>query len=169
VDTLAYWVGCCDLARLDGLDALGITAAMARQYDLEEQADRLGRVGSALEPVRPVAPVQLVRAWSPVPLAVELHGEPDWMSAGTDVMDTVAVALAWNRPKVIHGTNAHRAAKLLAVAAMRAGGLPRRPGELPGVLLAAKPGWSYERAHPLSDETRRLMRQAGYALTDRHG
>jgi hypothetical protein len=42
--TLAYWLGPCDHALLRGADAVGISRAMAHQYDVEAQADRTGIV-----------------------------------------------------------------------------------------------------------------------------
>jgi len=67
-------------------DATGISRAMSYQYDIEDQADLTGVVMTEgldwREQYVPVAPVQLTRAWSPLPLAVEPLGPPDWTSVG---------------------------------------------------------------------------------------
>jgi hypothetical protein len=117
----------------------------------------------------PVAPVQLTRAWSPLPAAVEVLGAPDWTSVEPDGLGTHAAACAWNPagvrrlPAAPAGEPDHeRFRRLLAVAAMRAGSASR------GVLIAAKPGWSYEHARQPVAVARQLMEHAGFAVTDRH-
>lgn len=130
---------------------------MSYQYDWEEQADRTGRVVADGVALRPVAPVQLTRGWSPLPEAVELMGPPDWQS-----FVGPAAACAWNPlPARVFTNEGRRFRRLLAVALMRA--RERRQG----VLVAAKPGWSYDHVHPFSEQTRRLMTAAGFAVLDR--
>jgi hypothetical protein len=103
IDTLAYWIGRYDLADLHDINALGITAAMSYQYDVEEGADRTGRVmpedAGWRDRFAPVAPVQLTRAWSPLPCAIELLGSPDWRSVEPDALGTLAVACVWRSPR----------------------------------------------------------------------
>jgi hypothetical protein len=170
--SLAYWIGPCDVAALRGLNAIGITRAMSYQYDVEEQADRTGVVVPEDTDWRtaftPVAPVQLARAWSPLPLAVDLLGPPDWASAERD-MGARAAACAW-RPanagelgaRREHSPDYDRFHRLLIVTLMRA----RDSNH--GLLIAAKPGWSYGHAHTPSADTRRLMEAVGFVVHDRH-
>lgn len=158
-ESLAYWVVLCELAALEEADALGIASRMSYQYDWEEQAGRTGKVVAGGSPFLPVAPVQLTRGWSPLPEAVELLGPPDWES-----LVEPAAACAWKPlPARVFAYEGRRLRRLLAVALMRA-----RERDL-GVLVAAKPGWSYDHAHPFSEQTRRLMTAAGFAVLDRTG
>ncbi len=170
---LAYWIGSCDVAGLHGVGAGGIARAMSYQHDIEEQADRTGvvlaRDAEWRDHFAPVAPVQLARAWSPLPAAVEVLGAPDWESVEPDVMGTHAAACAWasvgtRRPpatRTLDAPDHERFRRLLAVAMMRAGSAGQ------GVLIAAKPGWSYENARPPSAATRQLMQRVGFAVADR--
>jgi hypothetical protein len=173
VATLAYWLGPCDTSVLHGADVVGIAGAMAFQYDVEEQADRTGAVipdgVDWREDFAPVAPVQLTRAWSPLPLAVELLGPADWTSIEPDVMGLSAAACAWKSPRFrqpapvpTKPTDQSRFHRLLALAVMRAKDAGR------GVLVVAKPGWSYDDCAGISAETARLMRAVGFAVEDRH-
>lgn len=170
---LAYWIGACDVSGLDGVSAVGIAVAMSYQHDIEEQADRTGHVLARdvdwREYFAPVAPVQLTRAWSPLPAAVEALGAPDWTSIELDGLGTHAAACAWTSVDVrrlsatpMNEPDHERFRRLLAVTAMRAGSAHR------GVLIAAKPGWSYEHALEPSAVTRQLMERAGFVVTDRH-
>ena len=170
---LAYWIGPCDVRGLRDASASGIARAMAHQYDIEEQADRTGYVHARDVDWRthfaPVAPVQLTRAWSPLPAAVEALGAPDWTSVETDVLGTQAVACAWKSIGVhrlpaasVDEPDQERFRRLLAVTAMRASSADR------GTLIAAKPGWSYMHAYQPSAVTRQLMERAGFAVADRH-
>lgn len=172
--TLAYWIGPCDVAALAGITADGITHAMSYQYEIEQQADRTGRVlvGDAdwRAHFTPVAPVQLARAWSPLPAAIDVLGPPGWASVALDTPGTrAAAACAW-RPSVAHPPapaarsgepDAERFRRLLAVALIRAAERDR------GVLVAARPGWSYDDAGPVSATTRRLMESVGFVVQDR--
>jgi hypothetical protein len=170
---LAYWIGPCDVAALRGINAIDITRAMAYQYDVEEQADRTGVVVTEDADWRawfmPVAPVQLTRVWSPLPYAIELLGAPDWISTERDPLGTVAVACAWAGARADELTatwdrrpDRERFRRLLAVALMRAHNHVR------GVMIAAKPGWSYGSAQSTSTETQRLMASTGFVVQDRH-
>jgi hypothetical protein len=114
----------------------------------------------------PVAPVQLTRAWSPLPAAVEVLGPPDWTSVEPDALGTHAAACTWTSvdARRLSATPANepdreRFRRLLAVTAMRAGR---------GVLIVAKPGWSYESSLEPSAVTRQLMERADFVVTDRH-
>ena len=60
------------------------------------------------------------------------------------------------------GSDHDRFRRLLVVALMRAREINR------GVLLAAKPGWSYDHARLTNDTTRRLMESIGFVVHDRH-
>lgn len=170
---LAYWIGVCDVGELRDASAAGIAVAMSYQHDIEEQADCTGHVlardADWRELFTPVAPVQLTQAWSPLPVAAEVLGAPDWTSVEPDGLGTQAAACAWNSVGVgwLCATPAsepdyERFRRLLAVTAMRASSASR------GVLIAAKPGWSYEHAHQPSAVTRQLMEQPGFVVTDRH-
>jgi hypothetical protein len=170
---LAYWIGTCDIGGLRAASAVGIAVAMSHQHDIEEQADRTGHVLAQgvnwREHFTPVAPVQLTEAWSPLPAAVEVLGPPAWTSVEPDGLGTHAAACAWRSVDAhrLPATPANepdheRFRRLLAVAAMRAGNADR------GVLIAAKPGWSYEHAHQPNAATRQLMERAGFVVTDRH-
>ena len=118
----------------------------------------------------PVAPVQLTRAWSPLPYAADLLGPPDWVSVEPAGMHTRAAACAWRYPVDTEALTTARGdppdhdrfRRLLLVTLMRAREINR------GVLIAAKPGWSYDHAHPPNDTTRRLMQGVGFVLQDRH-
>lgn len=173
IDTLAYWLGPCNVAAVHGIDATGIAQAMSYQYEIEEQADRSGMVMPEdvdwREHYTPVAPVQLTRAWSPLPYAIHLLGPADWLSIGEpDLLGARAAACAWSAPRVDHPMPApqnrpdqRRFHRLLAVAVMRANDSGR------GMLVVAKPGWSYVDDH-ISAAAARLMRAAGFAFQDRH-
>lgn len=169
---LAYWIGTCDVRELRGVSAAGIALAMSYQHDIEEQADRTGHVlapdADWREHFTPVAPVQLTQAWSPLPVAVEVLGAPDWASVEQDRLGANAAACTWNSAGVrrLSATpdsepDHDRFRRLLAVTAMRASSANR------GVLIAAKPGWSYEHARQPSAVTRQLMEHAGFVVTDR--
>jgi hypothetical protein len=170
---LAYWIGPSDVQALRGVDAIGLTRAMSLQYDVEDLAERTGTV-IADAPWRAdftaVAPVQLTRAWSPLPYAVDALGPPDWVSIEPAGMHARAAACAW-RPSADTGALAaargllpdqDRFRRLLIVALIRAREINR------GVVIVAKPGWSYEHARPTSHTTRRLMESAGFVVQDRH-
>jgi hypothetical protein len=171
--SLAYWIGPCIVAELAGAAAGAIASSMSYQYDIEEQAERTGRV---LSPdagwetfFNPVAPVQLTRAWSPLPAAVDLLGTPDWSSVETESPSARAAAYAWTtagrQPRfttAVADGDHERFRQLLAATMVRAD----RPGW--GILIAAKPGWSYDHGHAMSPETRQLMEDSGFVVTDRH-
>lgn len=170
---LAYWVGPCDVEALRGVDAIGLTRAMSYQYDVEDLADRTGRVIADADwraDFTPVAPVQLTRAWSPLPYAADVLGPPDWVSIEPAGMHTRAAGCAWRSPADTgvpatarsHSEDHERFRRLLIVALMRAREVNR------GVLIVAKPGWSYDHARPTNDNTRRLMESVGFVVPDRH-
>lgn len=170
---LAYWIGACDIRGLDGVGAIGIAVAMSYQHDVEDQADRTGQVLARdvdwREYFTPVAPVQFTRAWSPLPAAVAALGAPDRNSVEPDGLGTHAAACAWTSVDVcqlsatpVNEPDHERFRRLLAVTVMRAGSAHR------GVLIAAKPGWSYAHARQPSTVTQQLMERAGFVVTDRH-
>lgn len=171
--SLAYWIGPCVVAELADAAAGPISSSMSYQYDIEEQAEWTGRVlpldveWTTL--FTPVAPVQLTRAWSPLPAAVELLGTPDWSSVETDSPSARAAACAWTtagrRPQfttTVVDSDHKRFRQLLAVTMIRA----ESPGR--GILIVAKPGWSYDHARAMSPVTRKLMEYSGFVVTDRH-
>jgi hypothetical protein len=169
--SLAYWIGLCDRAAFDGVNAVGMSRAMAYQYDVEEQADRTGIVIAADVDWRgvfsPIAPVQLVRAWSPLPAAVEVLGPPGWMSVEPDALGTTVAACAWavvDEPAPVRAEppDHDRFHRLLRVAVTRAN------ADGKSVLIVAKPGWSYEHARTMTVVTRELMERAGFVVQDRH-
>jgi hypothetical protein len=93
---LAYWIGLCDVAGLHDITAAGTAVAMSYQHDIEQQADRTGRVLTDVdwgELFIPVAPVQLTQAWSPLAAAALALGEPAWLSVapGTGVKQAACV------------------------------------------------------------------------------
>jgi hypothetical protein len=143
---------------------------MSYQYDIEDQADLTGVVMTEgldwREQYVPVAPVQLTRAWSPLPLAVELLGPPDWTSVGEAAFGARPAACAWRCPRSTArpagAVDVVRFHRLLAVATVRANDVGR------GVLIVTKPGWCYDHA-TISVETAGLMREVGFAVGDRHG
>ncbi len=173
-NTLAYWLGPCTVTSIVDIDAAGIAHAMAYQYDIEEQAGRTGNVIAEdvdwREHFMPVAPVQLTRAWSPLPSAIRLLGSPDWISVGEpDILGKRAAACAWTAPRLdgpppapTSPADAGRFHRLLAWAVRHANDSDR------GVLAVAKPGWSYDHHAGISAETARLMRAAGFVIQDRH-
>lgn len=105
VTTLAYWLGVTDTASLKDIDAVSISRAMAYQYDTEEQADRTGMVMPDdvdwREHFAPVAPVQLTRAWSPLPYTSELLGPP---TAPRSASPTFSVSARPPAPKHHHAS-----------------------------------------------------------------
>jgi hypothetical protein len=170
--TLAYWLGPYG-GKLDAEAILGVGAAMSFQYDVEEQAEAYGGAlpeeASWTKVFAPVAPVQLTRGWSPLPCAVALLGEPrvEAVEGGDDIRRVAAV---WDAGKVSDikstarpSTNADekRFLSLLTVSVTRAQQTRR------GVIIAAKPGWSYEHVHGISQATARLMSKAGFVVTTR--
>jgi hypothetical protein len=170
--SLAYWLGPYG-GKLDAKEMLGIAAVMSFQFDLEEQADAYGGAlpddQTWTKAFTPVAPVQLAREWSPLPCAVDVLPEPsvEAIEDGTGIRMAVA---AWEATRLSsvktiarQSTSADekRFLGLLAVSVARAQQSQR------GLLIAAKPGWSYERVHAVSKATARLMGKAGFVLTTR--
>src|SRR5262245_29118893 len=104
--------------------------AMSYRYDLECQAERLGAVspGSVPRGFQPVAPVQLTKAWSPLPTAVEMLGEPDQLSLEAEAYwtPTMAGLCVWTNVRSgVRGIAAgegdyERFRKLLTLSALRA-------------------------------------------------
>jgi hypothetical protein len=146
---------------------------MSFQYDFEEQADANGGAlpenESWTKVFAPVAPVQLAPGWSPLPCAVEVLGEPS-VEAVEDGSGIRMVVAGWDAPRVSDikttarpSTNADekRFLGLLTVSVTRAQQTRR------GVIVAAKPGWSYEHVHGISKSTARLMGKAGFVVTTR--
>lgn len=172
--SLAYWLGIYR-GESTAEAMLDVAGALSFQYDFEEQADRYGRVfpedNEWPDVFAPVAPIQLARSWSPVPLAVEILGDPLLETATDEERRTVAVS--WSmagdlkvvarrvRSKRLDDPDHRRFLELLTAAALRVG--ERKAC----VLLIAKPGWDYEHTHPVSRQTASLMKKAGFVLTTR--
>ena len=173
--SLAYWVG-VHRGNPTTREILGLAGELSLQYDVEDQADAYGSVmpEQATWPrvFSPVAPIQLARAWSPVPRTVQLLGPPrDEAIAGETGIRTIAVA--WSLPADVKpiarrlrgqrttAPDERRLLELLAAVVLRAS---QRSGD---VVLIARPGWSYEHAHPASPRTASLMTRAGFVVTDR--
>jgi hypothetical protein len=146
---------------------------MSYQYDIEEQAERTGRVLSLDAGwetfFSPIAPVQLTKAWSPLPAAVGLLGTPDWSSVETGSPSARAAACAWTsagrQPQFTTAgvdRDPRRFRQLLAATMVRADDLGQ------GILIVVKPGWSYDHAHTMSPVTRKLMEDSGFVISDRH-
>jgi hypothetical protein len=170
--TLAYWLGPYS-GTLDAQGLLGVAGAMSFQYDFEEQADVYGRALPENEEwpklFKPVAPVQLALGWSPLPWAADVLGDPT-VEAVESSTGTRMVAAGWAGERVAgvkttvrHSTTADekRFLGLLTVTVTRA----QQGGK--GLLIVAKPGWSYEHVHGVSRHTARLMNKAGFVVTTR--
>jgi hypothetical protein len=177
--SLAYWLGVYRGPSTDA-DVRSIADSLARQYDVEEQADRYGRVFPEDTPwprmFRPVAPIQLTRAWSPAPRAVEIIGPPGVECAADGAGDAAGAgvrtfAATWPvhdgkeiaaRLRAARSTDPveKRFLGLLAVA------VPRAAEHRAQLLLAARPGWSYEHDR-IPRRARTLMTKAGFAVTTR--
>lgn len=174
--TLAYWIGLFALQPWPPIyKAEALQAAMSYQYDIEEQA---GDTGVLFSPdaewrnsFQPLAPVQLVKEWSPLPYAMEILGTPAW----SDLADSSGLrtaCLAW-LPTSLTSVRKHqltsassldqqRFLQLLTVGAMR--GIDRNKA----LLIVACPGWSYEHGYRFNDRTQAYMRKAHFVVTDRH-
>ena len=170
--TLAYWLGPW-AGTLTSEAALEVAAAMSFQYDFEEQADAYGAALPAdqnwTRAFAPVAPVQLAHEWSPLPCAVEVLGQPAVEALEVDAGIRMAVA-AWDASTVSgvkstarHSSNADekRFLGLLTVSVARA------KEDRRGLLVIAKPGWSYDHVHGITKKTARLMGKAGFVVTTR--
>jgi hypothetical protein len=170
--SLAYWIGPYG-GRIDTEAIADVGGVMSLQYDFEEQADRLGAAlpedQDWTRDFAPVAPVQLASAWSPIPCAVELLGEPRVETLNDDTGIRMGVA-AWDAAQTSAITSTARRSSgadesmfigLLTVSMTRA----KEHGR--GLLLAAQPGWSYEHVHIVSARTARLMSRAGFVVTTR--
>ena len=170
--SLAYWLGVYS-GKSESSSLLEVGSALSYQYDFEEQADCYG---SALpedqawaEVFFPVAPIQLASGWSPLPRAIDVLGQPR-VETLEDGAGTRMVAVAWEAATIWgvkttarHSSSAdeRRFLGLLTVAVTRA-----QATQL-GLLLVAKPGWSYEHVHEVSKKTDRLMSKAGFVVTTR--
>jgi hypothetical protein len=104
-----------------------------------------------------------------LPYAIELLGPPDWASTDRDGTPARAAACAWTSPNVDALTTEpepspdhERFRRLLNATLTRVSEGDR------GILIAAKPGWSYDHARPMSADTRRLMKSAGFIVQGRH-
>jgi hypothetical protein len=174
--TLAYWFGLlAPRPWPPEADAAGVHRALSYQYEIEEQAGRTGRLFPEdvdwRKVLQPLAPVQLTRAWSPLPDAHRLLGQPDWSVFETASLWT-AVGVAWLPPRLerLRGARVPRTApadqarffQLLTIAAMR--GLERRRG----LFIAACPGWDYDHGHSFDRATQGHMRRARFVFVDRH-
>jgi len=170
--SLAYWLGPY-AGKLDAKEVLELAAVMSLQYDYEEQADAYGAALPKDESwtgvFAPVAPVQLALRWSPLLCAVELLGEPR-VEAVEEGPGARMVVAAWDAASVsnIKTMGRHpetadekRFVGLLTVSVTRAQQRRR------GLLVVAKPGWSYEHMCGISETTARLMRKAGFVVTTR--
>lgn len=175
LDTVAYWMGTCRGNRMDAERLLGIGGQMEYQYDVEEQAHCFGAPfpedASWRRFFLPITPIQLALRWSPIPLAIEVLGDPCCEANELDDMGCSLVVLFWNSSQV---TEAHmpdsqnpqadvrRFLGLLGIAIARG----REKGR--GLLLVVKPGWAYDAVHKISDETKSIMERHGFVVTDRH-
>jgi hypothetical protein len=154
-----------------------VTTAESRRKLLTFQPDdlassRLSCVRAPRAGIREHLPVlrgPLTSRWSPVPSAVELLGEPT-IEALEDESGIRMVAVLWDSATVANITTTARPSTqpdgkrflgLLTVSVTRA------QEKRHGLLVVAKPGWSYEHVHPLSKRTARLMGEAGFVVTTR--
>lgn len=150
---------------------------MSYQFDVEEQtectgwADLLSSDPRWRHRLRPIAPVQLALEWSPCPLAEQLLGTPFSQSVETDGFPGRCVAMVWHRrqleriQRLSHASSSpdeRRFVELLGDAVLLA-----RMHRC-GVLLVAKPGWSYTHARPMKPDIAQSMIRCGYVQTDRH-
>jgi hypothetical protein len=180
VDTLAYWIGSLSAEPWPpAFGATGLHAALSLQYERESQAGESGPLFADLaewrRTFRPLAPVQLTRGWSPLPLAVEILGPADWQDVEGPSPAGLprAAAVAWKPPALedaIAATEAPDPAtpditrfhRLLTAAAVRALVKQR------GLLIVACPGWSYDHdGGPFDAEAVGLMERARFLVTDR--
>ncbi|MDJ0835563.1 MAG: hypothetical protein QNK37_03545 [Acidobacteriota bacterium] len=172
-DTLAYWIcltTASSVSKAEDLDRL--VDYMVRQFEFEGSCEQFGSVIpiELRKVLRPVAPVQLARKWSPIPDLVKAFGEPKLMRT-LPLQESEQKALcAWWTPAAMmtgldlpggHGDR-DRLARLFNVARYRAAALGS------GVAVVVKQGWSYELPHTFSDGAVALMRRAGFIVTDRH-
>ena len=174
VTTVAYWIGTFRRRQIDSEGLLIIGSAMDYQYDVEEQADCFGMPfpeDASWRPfISPIAPIQLALRWSPVPLAIEVLGEPCCEVNETDEDDRTLAVLFWNKSQIADAhlpseqsvlTDMRRFIGLLGIAIARG----REKGR--GLVLSAKPGWDYYTVYRISDESRSIMEQHGFLVTDR--
>lgn len=172
VTSLAYWIGVAR-GRPVAVDAGTLSSAMSYQYDIEEQA---GRIGYVFPPdanwrtyFRPIGPVQLTCRWSPIPTAIAVLGQPSWLSRHESF--ATALACQWDSSSLLAAKAAPRAvagvpdsSRFLALLSVAAELAVPQGGDL---LLVAKPGWSYTHGCTFDEETRSLMQRARFAVLDR--
>ena len=167
--SLAYWIGtyrgACELRAVTE-----IAGGMSLQYDSEEQADALGVAVADDLPwspfFTPIAPVQVCRAWSPVPTAISLLGEPSVEHASeASILRTSVVAWDGLRSTTL-ATTANGSADEGRLVALLIEAASRARASACGLLLVAQPGWGYD-VDDFSEETIRLMRAAGFVTTTR--
>jgi hypothetical protein len=171
--TIAYWIGTCEPATVRQLSVKELSSAMSYQYDLEDQAERYGTLLSKesdlMRSFTPIAPVQLTRKWSPLPTAWSALGRPDSAMAWKESDGRLDVVALWEKnpqftpvdPHAARNVDEGRFLYLLQEAVSRSRANYR------GILLVTKPGWAYSRFHDFTPEAKRLMREAGFVVTDR--
>ena len=170
--SLAYWLGPY-AGKLDAEELLALGSVMGAQYDFEEQADAYGAAlpddQAWTKLFAPVAPVQLTDGWSPLPCAASVFGEPVALAGEAGTGSRMA-AMGWGRDQVsavkttarrIGSADEKRWLGLLAVTVSRA------QEDRRGLLVVAKPGWSYEHVARITKTTAKLMKEAGFVVTTR--
>ena len=176
ITSLAYWVTLTRVWRFDDEERSQLANAMSYQYDVEEQSECSGWAELLVDDprwrrrLRPIAPVQLAREWSPCPLASEILGAPFSSSVSTRGFLGREVVLIWHRRQTetvrrltrwTSTDDERRFVELLGDACL----LARK--HRAGVLLVAQPGWSYENDFPIAEWIADSMRGRGYVRTDR--
>jgi hypothetical protein len=175
VTTMAYWLGPCRDFNGTDEELLQFDQEMSFNYDMEEQMECTGRVWAKPESrwyrdFRPITPVQLVKEWSPFPLALQLLGEPSQWAAGAEGTSCRPIVTFWDGTRIAEACipplepaekDAQRFISVLHLA------LQRARKEHWGLILCGRPGWSYDSGVPIGGSIAESMRSHGYVLTDR--
>jgi hypothetical protein len=149
VNALAYWIAVCRRPTEEAGGWLDVCDAMSGHFDVENQVScdgwpEAGKGDTWYRQLRLFAPVQLVKEWSPFPLAEQLLGVP--LIREVDVAKDFcrSVVFTWGRGQLGGAdlqliepdcADHQRFVSLLRVGVERA----RQRGE--GLLLAGRPGW----------------------------
>lgn len=173
--SLAYWIG--TFRRRSRLLKGGLLVAlqsMSLMFDVEEQADSVRRLRPQYEPIEgafePVAPVQIVREWSPAPISIAVLGQPDHGECEFHRYGSGGCVLCWHRPDgrrmhwerlALSSPDQRRFGRLLRATVARA---QNRSCDL---LLAAKVGWGCDGLLPFPKRVVTLMKRQGFVVTTR--
>lgn len=159
--TFAYWVGILtDIDSRIATDADEACAAMSHQYDVEEQGNLCGFPEYVPAVFRPIAPVTLAKEWSPLPLALQLLGEPVRISSAEYGKRSLIFRPSLPLASAESGADiAHFLFLLKHVVKSSTDG--------DHIMVCGCPGWSYRNLDPMFRGVKKQMREFGFVFQDR--